>query len=96
MPLTTAGGLNCSRLRSSSRCAQGGEARVESHEILFMVSSDADILAVHGDEESHEEATETISTVPSRDRARGLQETLAISSYCENRGLEKGWWSVSR
>ena len=50
---------------------------MESHEILFMVSSDTDVLAVH--EESHEEASERILTVPSRDRARGLQRNLANS-----------------
>ena len=53
---------------------------MESHEILFNVSGDADVLTVHGDEESHEEASERISTVPGRDRARGLQQTLANSS----------------
>ena len=37
-----------------------------------MVSGDADILAVHDDEESHEESSERISKVPGRDRARGL------------------------
>ena len=42
-----------------------------------MVSSDANVVPVYGDEESHEEASEKISTVPGRDRARGLHETLA-------------------
>ena len=50
------------------------------HEIVLMVSSDADVLVVYVDEESHEEASEIISTVPGRDRARSLQETLANSS----------------
>ena len=40
----------------------------------------SDVLIVHGDEESHEEASEKILTVRCRDRARGLQETLANSS----------------
>ena len=52
---------------------------MESHKILFMISSDADVLVVHGDEESHKQASEKISTVPVLDRARGLQETLANS-----------------
>ena len=59
---------------------KGSEALVESHEILFMVSSHADVVAVYGDEESHEEASERISTVPGRDRARGLHENFANSS----------------
>ena len=45
-----------------------------------MISSDAEVVAVYGDEESHEEASEKISTVPGQDRARGLQETLVNSS----------------
>ena len=53
---------------------------MESHEILFMVSSDADVVAIYGDEELHEKASEKILTVPSRDRARGFQDTLANSS----------------
>ena len=64
----------------SIRCAQGGESPVKLHETALMVSSDADVLAVYGDEESHEEASERISTVPGRYRTRGLQETLANSS----------------
>ena len=53
---------------------------MNSHETLLMVSSDADVLAVYGDEESHEEASEKTSTVRGQDRVRGLQETLANSS----------------
>ena len=64
---------------------------MESHKIIFVVSDDADVLAVHGDEESLEEASERISAVPDRDRARCLQETLANPSQCDNHGLEKGW-----
>ena len=37
---------------------EGGEVRVESHKILPLVSSDVDVLVVHGDEGSHEEASE--------------------------------------
>ena len=69
----------------------GGEARVESHKILPMVSSDVDVLVVHGDEGSQEEASERVSTVPGRDRAGSIQNTLAISSQCDNHGLENNW-----
>ena len=41
----------------------GGEARVDSHKILPMVSSDVDVLVVHGDEGSHEEASARVSIV---------------------------------
>ena len=37
---------------------------MESHKILLKVSGDVDVLAVHSDEESREEASERISTVP--------------------------------
>ena len=53
---------------------------MESHENLSIVSSDADVVAVYRDEEAHEEASERISTIPGRDWAGGLQETLANSS----------------
>ena len=62
-----------------------------SHTILLIVSSDTDVLAVQVDERSHEESSKGILSVPGRDRARGLQETLARTSQCKNHGLEKGW-----
>ena len=37
--------------------------RVEPHKILPMISSDVDVLVIRGDEGSHEEASERISTV---------------------------------
>ena len=80
MSLTSAGGLSCSRLRVNYSLRPRSEARVETHENLFMVSIDADVAAIYGDEESHEEASERISTVPGQDRARGLQDTFANSS----------------
>ena len=40
---------------------------MESHAFLLMVSGDTYVLAVHIDEESHEEASERISSVPGRD-----------------------------
>ena len=80
MSLTTAGDLSCSRLRVKYSLCPRSEERAKSHEILFMFSSDADVAAVYGDEESHEEASERISTSPGQDRARGLQDTFANSS----------------
>ena len=74
----------------------GGEGSVESHKTLPMVSSDVDVLVVHGDEGSHEEASEGVSTVPGRDRAESFQEILANPSQSDNHRLEKSWWSVSR
>ena len=56
-----------------------------------MVSSDVDILVVHGDEGWHEEASERVSIVPDRDGAGSFQETLANPSQCDNHGLEKSW-----
>ena len=68
MPLITTGGLSCLRLRAKYSLYPGGEARVESQKILLMVSSDVDVLFVHGDEGSHEEASERVLIVPGRDR----------------------------
>ena len=52
--------------------------------ILPMVLSDVDVLVVHGDEGSHEEASERVSAVPGRDRAGSFQMTLAKSSRRDN------------
>ena len=57
-----------------------GQAHVEPHKILPMVSGDIDVLVIRGDEGSHEEASEIISTVPGSDRAGSLQKTLANPS----------------
>ena len=53
---------------------------MESHEILPMVSSDVDVLVIHGDEGSHEETSEGVSTVPGRNRTVSVQETLVNPS----------------
>ena len=52
--------------------------------MLPMVSSDVDVLVVHGDEGSHEEASERVSAVPGRDRAGSFQMTLANPSRRDN------------
>ena len=52
--------------------------------MIFKVSGDADVLAVHGDEKSLEEASGRVSTVPGRDRAGGFHEILANQSQCYN------------
>ena len=57
--------------------------------VLSVVSSDVDVLAVHGDERSHEEISKGISTVPGRDRTASLQETSADPSKCVHDRLEK-------
>ena len=64
---------------------------IQKHIILPMVSSDVDVLVVHGDEASHEEASEGVSTVPGQERAGSFQEILANPSQCDNHGLEKSW-----
>ena len=37
------------------RHTDGSQARMEQHKLLSVVSSDVDVLAVHGDERSHED-----------------------------------------
>ena len=62
---------------------------MEPHKVLSVVSSDFDILVVHGDERSHEEISEGISTVPGRNRTGSLQDTSADPSKCDHDRLEK-------
>ena len=59
-----------------------------------MVSSDTDISVVYGDEGSYEEASERISTIPSRDRTGSLQETFADPPKCDDDRLEKSRYGV--
>ena len=71
------------------RHTNGSQARMEPHEVLFVVSSDVNILVVHSDERSHEEIPKGISTVPGGDRSRSLHETSADPSKCDHNRLEK-------
>ena len=73
------------------RHTNGIQARVEPHKVFQVVSSDVDILAVHGDKRSYEEISKGILTVPFRDRTGGFQETNADSSKCDHDGVEKSW-----
>ena len=71
------------------RHTNGNQACMEPHKVLSVVSSDVDILFVHGDERSLEEISEGISTVPGRNRTGSLQETSADISKCDHDRLEK-------
>ena len=64
---------------------------MEPHKVLSLVSSDVDILVVHGNEGSHEEISKGISTVPGRDRTGSFQVTSAVPSKCDYDGVEKSW-----
>ena len=65
-------GRNCNEVsrvedtnsRVDTRYTNGGPACMEPHKILPMVPSDIDVLVIRGDEGSHEETSERISTVP--------------------------------
>ena len=48
------------------RHTNGSQACMEPHMVLSVVSKDVDILVVRGDERSHEEISEGISTVPGK------------------------------
>ena len=72
----------------------GGQAHMEPHKVLSVVSSDIDILVVYGDERPHEEASERIPTVPGRDRTGNLQEIFADPPKCDHGGMEKSRWGV--
>ena len=71
------------------RHINGSQARMEPRKVLFVVSSDVDILVVHSDEGSHEKIPKGISTVPGRDRSASLQENSADPSKCDHNKLEK-------
>ena len=53
---------------------------MESHKILRMVSSDVDVLVIHGDQGSHEETSEGVSTLPGRNWTGSFQEALVNPS----------------
>ena len=67
----------------SIRHTNGSQARVESHKVISVVSSDVDILAAHVDERSHKEIPKGTSIV------RGLQKTSAGPSKCDHDVVEK-------
>ena len=75
----------------SVRYTDGGQARMEPHKNLTVVSSDIDILVICGDEGPYEETSEKISAVPGGDRTVSLQETFAVPPKCDYDGLEESW-----
>ena len=74
-----------------TRHTDGSQTRMEPHTVLSLVSSDVDVLVIHGNEGSYEETSEGIPTVPGRDRTGGFQETSADPSKCDHDGVEKSW-----
>ena len=66
-----------------------------SHKILPMVLSDVDVLVIHGDEGSHEETSEGVSTVPGRNWTGSFQEALVNPSTHRN-AKTTGWKRVGR
>ena len=71
------------------RHTNGSQTHVEPLEILSLVSRDFNILVIRGDEESHEETSKGLSTIPGRARTRCFQETSADPSKCDHDGVEK-------
>ena len=71
---------------------EGSQARMEPHKVLFVVSSDVDILVVHIDEGSHEEIPKGISTVAGGDRSGSLKRPLLT----HRNAITTGWKRVSR
>ena len=67
----------------------GSQTLMEPLKFLSLVSSDVDVLVIHGNEGSYEEISKGISTVPGRDRTGSFQETSADPSKCDHDGLEK-------
>ena len=75
----------------SVRYTDVGQARMEPHKILPVVSSDIVILVICGDEGSYEETSEKISAVPGEDRTGSLQENFADPPKCDYDWLEESW-----
>ena len=73
------------------RHTNGSQTRMEPLKVLSLVSSDVDVLVIHGNEGSYEEIAKGISTVPGRDMTGGFQETSADPSKCDHDGVEKSW-----
>ena len=73
------------------RHTNGSQTRMESLKVLSLVSSDVDVLIIHGNEGSYEEISKGISTVSGQDRPGGFQETSAVPSKCDHDGVEKSW-----
>ena len=73
----------------------GGDARVESHKILSMVSSEVDVLFIHGDEGSHEETSKGVSTVPDRNWSVGA-EAFKRPLLTHHNAITTGWKKVGR
>ena len=65
---------------------------MESHKTLPMVLSDVDVLVVHGDEGSHEEASEKVSTVPAEIGLEAFKRPLLT----HRNAITTGWKRVGR
>ena len=65
---------------------------MESHKIIFMVLGDPDVLAVHGDEESHEEASERVSLVSGKLGPEAFKGPLLT----HRKAITTGWKRVGR
>ena len=72
------------------RHTNGSQTRMEPLEVLFLVSSDIDVLVIHDNERSHEEISKGVSTVPDQ----SFEETSANPSNCDHDGMEKSVYSV--
>ena len=81
MPLSIAGGKV-----TSIRSTHAGKAGVKSHAILLMISSDTDVLAVHVDNRSHEEASKGISSAG--EMSRVLRGWFFSLEHGRQKGLE--------
>ena len=71
------------------RHTNGSQTRMVSLKVLSLVSSDVNVLVIHGNEGSYEEVSKGKSTVPGQNRTVGLQETSADPSKCDHDGVEK-------
>ena len=66
--------------------------RVDSYKNFLVVQGNVDVVAVCLNEKSHAEGSEGVSSVPGRDRAGSLQETIAAHpSQRYNYRMESGW-----
>ena len=73
------------------RYTDGSEECLEPSAIFLMVQGDFDQLAVRFDQESHEVASEGVSSIPGRNWARGFQKAAVYPSQWNNHGMDAGW-----
>ena len=76
--------------------SNGGESRLESNTIFFVVQCYANLLFVRLDKNSHGEASTRLLSIPGEDWTGSFKETAAYHLQWSNHWMEAGWQSIER